>query len=304
MSDVNPGDARRERSGEQPETHPATAAMNRSLGGWGRPQTRTCVRARKSDPDHPVALTREPSARAEVAFRSRTAFVGARLSRLGSLRLASVQKARPAVGSAGRRKNAPNDRPSSGNRADSSAECSAACRLFVRESAMISQTLIAVGCHPRPSATGCESRDFRSSVPSISLISTNSVLSSMTSRCPVSACQASKSITPRSPQIEKETSAKTTHPEAAPTHAATALERRECRRLSNRWPSPPRHQPLTSSRTSRAPAIRRSVSTANVPSEPVSISEIVERATPAASARSRCRRPRLVRTARMRAPSC
>ncbi len=62
------------------------------------------------------------------------------------------------------------------------------------------------GFHPRSRATSAARRRLRSSVPISSFTSTTSVLSSPTRSALRSGCHARKSITPRSPQIENETS--------------------------------------------------------------------------------------------------
>jgi hypothetical protein len=102
-------------------------------------------------------------------------------------------------------------RPSSGYAARSVARNAATRRSLVRPAARMIQPETETGSQPRSLAIAHARRRFRSIVPSISPTSTNSVLSSITSNARRPGCHASRSMTPRSPHCENETSGTTCH---------------------------------------------------------------------------------------------
>lgn len=91
-------------------------------------------------------------------------------------------------------------RPSPGNFARRTVACSARMRPFVRAGATTTQSPIATGSHPRSFAIRRATRPRMSIVAIRSLTSTILVLSSITSIVLEAACQATMSMTPRSPR--------------------------------------------------------------------------------------------------------
>ncbi len=159
------------------------------------------------------------------------------------------------------------------------------------------------GCQPRSAAIFTASLTFRSSVPSVSWTSTTSVLSSMTSRVRVAACQHRMSMTPRSPKMENVTSGVSAHPGIAWNSRATASCIAEWRAASSRSSSAPSHRASTVMRIPSASATRRRVPCGTPPIRPRSIREIVCCETPATRARSAWRQHLRIRTARKAPPS-
>jgi hypothetical protein len=152
------------------------------------------VAPHRADPDRPGSVhTAHPSpvggsgcctrfgARTRVRMRTASfvAFTGH----------TSGQKAMPDEAAMGLSRKDESERPSRGNLFLRSDECRAACRRLVLVSVTISQPLTSFDRQPLSAATLGASRSLRSSVPSSSLMSTNSVLSSTTSRCDEVACR-------------------------------------------------------------------------------------------------------------------
>ncbi len=92
----------------------------------------------------------------------------------------------------GRRSHAPIARPSIGNAARSKAPCAAIRSRFVRPGATITQPEIVTGFQPRSAAISQPSRTLRWNVPTSSLMSAMSVLSSIRSRAWLASCQATQ----------------------------------------------------------------------------------------------------------------
>ena len=191
----------------------------------------------------------------------------------GTRREASPRVPRSAPGSSARRDDDPVRRPSSGP------------SLALRRSAL------------RGVASGRRS-------PTSSLTSAISVFSSMISSARRPGCQATMSMTPRSLKIAKDTSGANSHSgKASRNQVATASWSAECRALSNRSRSPARQRARRSTRTSSAEATRRKVTNESVSRWPRSMRETVASETPARSARSRWRQPRLCRTTLIAEPN-
>jgi hypothetical protein len=134
-------------------------------------------------------------------------------------------------------------------------------------------------------------------------MSTISVLSSITSRARCSVFQASRSMTPRSPKEENDTSGRTSQPPMRSRCPMYCSVSRACRAFISRSRSPPRHRTAWSTRISMAPAMRRTTSPVMSRAKPRSSLDTVWSDTPASRARSPCRSPRRIRTARMIPPS-
>ena len=242
-----------------------------------------------------------PDPPAGVAIRTRTRRTGA--NRPGAS-TPSCHMESAAIGRFGSRSHARIDRPSAGKAARSIAECAATRRRFVREPETTIHTDTLAGSQSRSLAICAANRRFRSTVPTSSLASEMSVFSSVTRRARLTECQASKSMTPRSPQMENDTSGASVHSGKSRLNA-TAIDswRAEWRALSIRSKSPPRHRGSRSRRMSRAAAVALIVRSDRESKWPRSTLEIDARETFAAVARSCCRIRRRIRTARNMAPA-
>ena len=150
--------------------------------------------------------------------------------------------------------------PSAGYALRSVERNAARRRSFVRPAARMIQPEMVAGSQPRSAATLPARRCFRSIVPRVSPTSTSSVLSSITSKARRPGCHASRSMTPRSPQIENDTSGMTCQSgESRRRACTTASASWACRLLSMRSRSPPRHLVMRSTRISSAPQTFRRV---------------------------------------------
>ena len=134
-------------------------------------------------------------------------------------------------------------------------------------------------------------------------MSTISVFSSMRSRAWPAGCHARRSITPRSPQIENETSGRMTHSARRRNEATSSSAIAACRAFRWRPRSPPRQRGSSSMRTSRAVHIRRMVRSRNSPPNPRSRAEIESLLTSARRARSAWVMRRRTRSDRATEPS-
>ena len=105
------------------------------------------------------------------------------------------------------------------------------------------------------------------------------------------------------PRVEYDTSGAGPGGSSWANQRATSSWSCECLALSNRSRSPARQRGTRSTRTSRAAATRRRVSSENVPGCPRSSREIVARETPDRLARSACVHRRLILTARIADPN-
>jgi len=143
---------------------------------------------------------------------------------------------------------------------------------------------------------------FRSWVDSRSCRSTTSVLTSTTSTARADGNHANTSIEPRSPRTLNVCSGNVTH-QSFVSRAMTSRTVAACRSSRSRGRSAPRQRGETGKETPTA-APTRLTNFSDVSSRrPCSISETSAWLTPAASATSRCRRPRRIRTDRMAAPT-
>ena len=212
------------------------------------------------------------------------------------------QNARARIGPAGAWTHGRSCRPSAGSAARTSAACSCTRRRFERPSRTMTAAPTNEGRQPLSRMSSGANRTFRSRDPRSCWRSTIAVLSSMTSNAPDAGCHARRSMTPRSPQREKETSGRISQPSAT-SHRVTASPSRAWARSSSQSISPPIDRTTTSNRRSTCAATLRSVRNEIPSTSPRSIRDKADTETPASELTSRSRRRRLCRTARSARPT-
>lgn len=145
------------------------------------------------------------------------------------------------------------------------------------------------------------SRVFWSRRRSVASADVSSLLTSTTRSVEGASCQARMSIEPWSPKRAYDTSTRTSHRSARSLDAQVS-ESDAWRSSRSRSSSPPRQWTSTTTVASRAASTRRRRSNETSAERPRSISETVDRPTPASLARSARRQPRRRRKARTVAP--
>ncbi len=186
-----------------------------------------------------------------VRDRTRRVGVSARPARSRHIEIAAIE-------SPGYRSHRRISRAPDGNAVFSTVRFSASRRALVRDAARITHVETVLGYQPRDLTICAARRRRRSMVLSRSPTSTSSVLNSMIRRARRSGCQSSRSITPRSPQIEKDTSdAITQSGKSWARTLATDSCSAEWRAFKSRSSSAPLPRGSSSSRISSAAATRR-----------------------------------------------
>jgi hypothetical protein len=125
---------------------------------------------------------------------------------------------------------------------------------------------------------------------------------STTSSVAVAGWNARRSIEPRSPRIENETSVATSQPRDV-SHRTTVSTSAACDSSNSRSSASPFQSSRQSSRAPSASASVRSIRMVSRSALPRSTREMAVRETPACHARSTCRHPRRRRSARTESPN-